>query len=117
MPADLPAARTRAEAFDDLVLDAVEHLERWWADPLAGVEFAVEDVPPPPDGDAGEVALGRCLAAGADRGVRVVVYRRPVLARAEDEDDLASLVHEVVVEQVAVALGRSPDEVDPRPPS
>jgi hypothetical protein len=36
-----------------------------------------------------------------------------VESRAQDADDLADLVHEVVVEQVAHLLGRAPDEVDP----
>src|SRR5205814_2252038 len=46
VPASLPLSRTRAEMFDDLVLDAVESLEQRFAQELAGVEFAVEDVPP-----------------------------------------------------------------------
>jgi hypothetical protein len=44
-PRGVPLARTRSEAFDDLILDAVEDLERSWAAELAEVEFAVEDVP------------------------------------------------------------------------
>ena len=46
VPANVPASRTKAELFDDLVLDAVEALERRYAKELAGVEFAVEEVPP-----------------------------------------------------------------------
>src|SRR3954469_17787746 len=46
VPATVPLARTKAEIFDDLVLDTVESLERRYAKELAGVEFAVEDVPP-----------------------------------------------------------------------
>lgn len=45
VPATVPLARTKAEIFDDLVLDTVETLERRFAKELAGVEFAVEDVP------------------------------------------------------------------------
>ena len=45
-PPNVPLARTRSERFDDLVLDAVEELEAHWAAELAGVEFAVEEVPP-----------------------------------------------------------------------
>jgi predicted Zn-dependent protease with MMP-like domain len=43
----------------------------------------------------------------------VVVYRRPVEARAIDDDDLADLVRDVVVEQVAHLLARTPEEIDP----
>ncbi len=67
MPATVPLARTKAEVFDDLVLDTVETLERRFAKELAGVEFAVEDVPPDLnvyDSDVledGEVPLARLL--------------------------------------------------------
>src|SRR3712207_8588894 len=45
LPAGLPAYRTRAERFDELVLSAVERLEKRWSRQLDGAEFAVEDVP------------------------------------------------------------------------
>jgi len=44
---------------------------------------------------------------------RVVVYRRPLEARAANRTELSELVREVVVEQVAGLLGMDPDEVDP----
>ena len=114
-PAVLPAHRTRAEEFDDLVLDAVDDLERTWSRQLAGTEFAVEDVPPsdPAPWEDGGVPLGRCFPAEAGQPARIVVYRRPVELRAEDKDDLADLVHDVVVEQVAHRLARTPEEIDP----
>ena len=66
----------------------------------------------------GAVPLGRLLPAALDsRGrrtaPRVVVYRRPLEARAGDRADLAELVHDVVVDQVARLLQLDPDEVDP----
>jgi predicted Zn-dependent protease with MMP-like domain len=128
----VPLSQTRGERFDDLVLDAVEHLEERWGKQLEGVEFAVEDVPSVPlDGTpafddgvvadetaGGSVPLGRLLAPGVDgRGqpspARIVVYRRPLEARAVDRLDLADLVHDVVVDQVARLLGMDPDEIDP----
>jgi predicted Zn-dependent protease with MMP-like domain len=115
MPATMPAYRTRAERFDDLVLDAVERLERHWARQLDGTEFAVEDVPPstPAPWERGGVPLGRYFPSDAGLPARIVVYRRPVEARAHDPLDLADLVRDVVVEQVAHMLGRSPEDVDP----
>lgn len=128
----VPAAQSRGEQFDELVLDAVEELEARWARELDGVEFAVEDVPPVTlgldpvlDGDVvadqtagGAVPLGRLLPGGTDAAgkpysARVVVYRRPLEVRALDPEDLADLVHDVVVDQVARLLGKDPDEVDP----
>ncbi|MBW3615999.1 MAG: metallopeptidase family protein [Actinobacteria bacterium] len=72
------------------------------------------------DTAGGAVPLGRLLPAGTDsRGrptaARVVVYRRPLEARAADRTELAELVHDVVVDQVARLLQLDPDEVDPPP--
>jgi predicted Zn-dependent protease with MMP-like domain len=129
VPPGVPLARSRAQQFDDLVLDAVEHLERRWAKELESVEFAVEDVPQVPasgadpelDGDVVEddtIPLARLLPAGRDPDgqptpPRIVVYRRPLEVRSLDRLDLADLVHEVVIEQVAQLLGLDPDDVDP----
>jgi predicted Zn-dependent protease with MMP-like domain len=129
VPAEVPLTRSRAEQFDDLVLDAVEDIERRWERELAGVEFAVEDVPwvehTSPDDvvldadvlDDGSVPLARVLPAHREEGrevpPRIVVYRRPLEIRAHDREDLADLVRDVVVDQVAVLLGRDPEEIDP----
>src|SRR4029079_8438723 len=110
VPASVPLARTKAEIFDDLVLDTVETLEARYATELAGVEFAVEDVPPDLnvyDSDVledGRVPLARLLPGQPGRQQvppRIVLYRRPLEFRAVDREDLADLVQDVVVEQVA----------------
>src|SRR3954451_7554081 len=120
VPASAPLSRTRAEIFDDLVLDTVETLERRYAQELAGVEFAVEDVPPELnvyDSDVledGEVPLARLLPGRPGRQElppRIVLYRRPLEFRAMDREDLADLVHDVIIEQVANLLGVDPDEL------
>ncbi|MCA1823616.1 MAG: metallopeptidase family protein [Mycobacteriales bacterium] len=120
VPPEVPLARTRAEDFDELVLDAVEHFSERWAAELADLEVAVEDVPPEPSaGSAAEqgVPLARLdrleRRGAAARGARLTVYRRPVEARALDAIDLADLVHDVVLDQVADLLGLDPDVVDP----
>ena len=120
VPASVPLARTRAEVFDDLVLDTVESLERRYSRELAGVEFAVEEVPPDLnvyDTDVledGDVPLARLLPGRPGRAntpPRIVLYRRPLEFRAVDRDDLADLVHDVIVEQVANLLGVDPDDI------
>lgn len=117
LPPALPGHRTRAERFDDLVVEAVERLERRWAEELRGVEFGVEDVPPsdPAPWEHGDLLLARYFPADRPAGLshRIVLYRRPVEARAEGAGDLADLVRDVVVEQVAHVLSRPPQEVDP----
>src|SRR5256885_1679585 len=82
---------------------------------------AVEDVPPDLnvyDSDVledGEVPLARLLPGRPGRhGVppRIVLYRRPLEFRAADREDLADLVHDVIVEQVANLLGVAPEDLD-----
>ncbi len=119
--------RTRAERFDELVLQAVAQLEPRWESELAGVEFAVEEVPSGdltaeqflPDADP--VPLARVDPAWPDpanparpaRPARIVLYRRPLLARAEGEDELGELVLDVVIEEFARLLGLDPQAIDP----
>jgi Zincin-like metallopeptidase len=148
-PPGVPLHRTRAERFDDLVLQAVARLEPRWEAQLAGVEFAVEEIPPPAalagpvrgpvplsrlepgmprpaGGPAGEGAARDDLLFAGEAGkdlsrpipapparARIVVYRRPLIARAEGEDDLSDLVFDVVVEEFARLVGLDPAEVDP----
>ena len=122
-PAGVPLHRTRGEEFDELVMDAVDELEEHWAAELASVEFAVEDVPDPSTGAEfdpdvvldREVPLGRLHRNGLP-GIEqpvIVVYRRPIEARATDLDDRADLVFMVVVDLAAEFLGRDVDEIDP----
>jgi predicted Zn-dependent protease with MMP-like domain len=150
VPEDVPLHRTRAERFDDLVLQALARLEPQWEAHLSGVEFAVEEIPPadtPAGGVRGPVPLSRLdpgperapgsgageddprpgtlikpgtaeeQAAGARQGAqappRIVVYRRPLMARADGDEDLGELVFDVVVEEFARLLGIDPKDVDP----
>jgi predicted Zn-dependent protease with MMP-like domain len=138
VPPDVPLHRTRAERFDDLVLQAVARLEPQWEAHLSGIEFAVEEIPPadaPLNGPRGPVPLSRLELgtpsggpgswpaargapepAGGEDGPqppRIVVYRRPLMARADGEDELGELVFDVVVEEFARILGIDPADVDP----
>jgi predicted Zn-dependent protease with MMP-like domain len=49
----------------------------------------------------------------AARPPRIVVYRRPLAARADGEDELGELIFEVIVEEFARLLGLDPEEIDP----
>ena len=106
---------SRSDRFDELVLDAAARLEERSRAGFGDVEFAVEDVPPsdPAPWEAADVPLGRLFAAQARTPARIVVYRRPVETRANDARELAALVNDVVVEQVAALLGVDPRELDP----
>lgn len=126
-PRPVPIAHSRGDAFDAMVLHAVEHLQPQVGEQLAHIEFAVEDVPQVSHVGTGDfeydddvlddnsVPLSRLYRTGL-AGIEspvIVLYRRPLESRASQPEELAELVHEVVVEQMARLLGRSPDEIDP----
>lgn len=126
-PSTLPAAVSRAEKFDALVLDAFEPIEARWRHKLDKLDIAVDDVPEV-DEDAlsehaegvlldGAVPLSQLVPAGVDRAgvptrARIVLYRRPLEARAQDPVELIDLVHDVLVQQVAAYLGVEPEIIE-----
>ncbi len=146
-PPGVPLHRTRAERFDDLVLQAVARLEPRWETQLAGIDFAVEEIPPeavltgpvrgpvplsrlelgaprPSGGEQPEDTKRDALISAGEAGeqakggprpvpARIVVYRRPLMARADGEEDLSELVFDVVVEEFARLVGLDPSEIDP----
>jgi predicted Zn-dependent protease with MMP-like domain len=121
VPPEVPLHRTRGERFDDLVLLAVSQLEPRWEAELSAVEFAVEEIPPAePDLDDRELVplarLEQAAFADDDHPARIVLYRRPLMARADGDEELAELVLDVIVEEFAQLLGVDPQTVDPSYP-
>ncbi|MFI0486286.1 metallopeptidase family protein [Actinomadura sp. 9N215] len=130
-PPQAPVSRTRAERFDDLVDDEVRRLGGRWGRELAGVRFTVEEVPsvepsfdgpiplghtvlqPPPTTNQTSSSARPTVPSEGDRPVRITVFRRPVEARAKGEAELARLIRDLLVEEVADLLGLSPESVDP----
>jgi predicted Zn-dependent protease with MMP-like domain len=128
-PATIPAAKTRAERFDAMVLEALEPIEQRWGSELTDLDLAVDDGPEVDETSPDEVVwqagvladvgvpLAQLVPAGVDpeglpSRARIVLYRRPLEARARGGADLADLLHEVLVEQVAEYLNIEPDAVD-----
>lgn len=112
------------------VLEAYEPIERRWQDRLSGLDVAVDEIPrisakdphnvqwPPEVVADGPIALARLIAAGVDvRGsatrARVVLFRKPIERRAKDTIELAELLHEILVAQVATYLDVEPSVIDP----
>ncbi|MDJ0317191.1 metallopeptidase family protein [Arthrobacter antibioticus] len=122
VPASLPAARTRGEQFEDLVVDSADRLRSLWPEALATVEYLVEEVPD---------QLEALIASGAQaplgkytRGTLsapdilatppvIAIYRHPVEVLCDTPGQVRELVHEVMVEQVAGLLNMDPGSVDP----
>jgi predicted Zn-dependent protease with MMP-like domain len=123
VPPGVPLYRTRSQQFDDMVLDAVARLESRWEAELEGVEFAVQEVPEAEElvDDSIPLPLARTVPATPESAdparpaarARIVVYRRPLMARSESDGELSDLVFDVVVEEFAGFLGLDPDSVDP----
>jgi predicted Zn-dependent protease with MMP-like domain len=119
----VPLYRTRSQQFDDMVLDAVARLESRWEAELAGVEFAVQEVPEADElvDDSVPLPLARMVPGTPNPGdpalpatpARIVVYRRPLMARSDNDAELSDLIFDVVVEEFAGFLGLDPDSVDP----
>ena len=112
------------------VLEAYEPIEQRWQDRVSALDVAVDEIPriSPKDPDSvqwppevvadGPIALARLIPAGVDiRGnatrARIVLFRKPIERRAKDTDELAELLHELLVAQVATYLGVEPSVIDP----
>ena len=109
----LPAARSRTQIFDDYVRAAVARLAHRWERQLRAIEVAVEEVPAS-GGAPWEtgVVLGRAFPAANAMPARIVLYRRPIEARASS-GEMGVAVLDVLVEELAHLLGRDPSEIDP----
>jgi len=112
------------------VLEAYEPIERRWQERLSALDIAVDEIPriaprdpehvqfPPEVVADGPIALARLIPAGVDvRGnptrARIVLFRKPIERRVKDTLDLAELLHEILVAQVATYLGVEPSVIDP----
>lgn len=108
---------TRADRFDQFVLEAVDRIAPRADGRLDGVEVAVELVPTDDVlrtcEQEGTVPLGNARPGDGSRRPRIVVYRRPVESRACGSTELEQLVDLVVVEQAAALLMVSPEDLDP----
>ncbi|MEZ0362074.1 metallopeptidase family protein [Mycobacterium sp. pUA109] len=130
LPPTVPGWRSRAERFDMAVLEAYEPIERRWQQRLAALDIAVDEIPriaakdpdsvqwPPEVVADGPIPLARLIPAGVDvRGnptrARIVLFRKPIEHRANDSVDLAELLHEILVAQVATYLDVEPSVIDP----
>ncbi|ODR11223.1 exonuclease [Mycolicibacillus koreensis] len=130
LPPSVPGWRSRAERFDMAVLEAYEPIERRFTERVAALDVAVDEIPriaakdpetvqwPPEVVADGPIALARLIPAGVDvRGnatrARIVLFRKPIERRAKDPDDLAELLHDILVAQVATFLDVDPSVIDP----
>ncbi|MEJ9077997.1 metallopeptidase family protein [Gordonia malaquae] len=136
LPPGIPARKTRSDEFDRAAVDAFAELDAKWHDALKGLDVAVDDIPrmlprgnAPEDWESvqwpdevtadGPVPLARLMRAGTDTQgkptrAQIILFRRPLELRALD-DDLAELLREVLIQQVATFLGIDEETVEDGP--
>lgn len=101
---------TSAARFDRIVRDAVGSLPPPLLRFLDGVHIAIGELPPvAPEGEDDAIRLST-YADGRDAGPetadlppadRIILYRRPLEARARNQHDLIELIRETVVHELA----------------
>ncbi|MFT4201162.1 metallopeptidase family protein [Gordonia sp. (in: high G+C Gram-positive bacteria)] len=132
LPQTVPAWTSRSDEFDAVVIEVLADIDARWHDQLSELNVAVDDVPRMLPRDPATVQwpaevsadraipLARLIPAGIDVAgnptpAQIVVFRRPLEVRSSGRDDLADLVREVLVEQVATYLGIDEDTVENGP--
>ena len=111
----LPAWRTRAQMFDDIIAWDLGTFRRYLGDRLEKFDFAVLDVPhsDPAPWEEG-VPLGRFLPFERPAKIhgRIVFYRMPIIQAASRDPHPRMFIHYVVTNQLASALGERPEDID-----
>ncbi|MFP7695681.1 metallopeptidase family protein [Trueperella sp. LYQ143] len=115
LPMSVPAWRTRADCFDDLIAWDLGTFRRHLGERMDHIDFAVMDAPqndPAPWEES--VPLARYLPFERPARIhgRIIFYRMPILHAMRDEDDPRLFIHSIVVSQLASALNVDPDEID-----
>ncbi len=115
VPFTVPAWRTRADQFDDIIALELDTYRQSLGEDMATIDYGVLDVPEadPAPWEAG-VPLARYLPFERPAKItgRIVFYRMPMLSAAVRTPDPRLFIHDVVTEQLAAALERDPDDID-----
>lgn len=115
IPFTVPAWRTRADEFDDLLAFDLGTYRQQLGKAMDHLDFGVLDVPqadPAPWEDG--IPLARYLPFERPARItgRIVFFRMPILEAARDAPDPRLFIHDVITEQLAGALGEDPDDID-----
>lgn len=106
---------TTREHFDRVLLQFARDIEARWSAHLGLMEWAVEDTPMlPRDWDLDRVPLASLVRGSGTTPSRLVVFRRPIEHRSQSRVEMATILLNVVCEQMAEFLGIAPEDVDPR---
>ncbi|SFR75822.1 Predicted Zn-dependent protease, minimal metalloprotease (MMP)-like domain [Agromyces sp. CF514] len=105
-----------AESFEAIVVDELDQLPDEMIDGLENIVFVVEDRPE--DGSLDLLGLydGYALTERDRYGLgempdRIILYREPLLAICEDEDELRDEIHITLVHEIAHFYGIDDDRL------
>ena len=111
----LPASRTRAQMFDDVIAWDLGTFRRHLGDRMEKLDFAVLDVPrsDPAPWEEG-VPLGRVVPFERPSKIeaRIIFYRMPIIEAASRDPLPRLFIHSVVTNHLASALGEHPEDID-----
>lgn len=128
IPPQVPRYCTRAAAFDENALEAFARIDATFHDELSDLDLAVDIVPrmqlkegamwPESVAADGPVPLGRVLPASFDaHGTpirpRIMLFRKPIEERCDDELHMQQLLHAILSKLVAYHLNVEPQLIDP----
>lgn len=110
----IPLYRTPSGNFDSIVASTVVHIKRIKPHLLENVECAVEDVPPsdPLTWEENTVLLSQSFQAGHGIPARIALYRKPIEFRSRDRFELAELIRQEIIRQLANLHGINPEDID-----
>ena len=104
-----------AERFEELVADALDEIPEELGRMMDNVWVTVEDVPE----EAGLLGLydgvpltERDTYGGLAMPDRILIYRLPICAECDSEEDVVEIVRDTVIHEVAHHFGISDDRLD-----
>lgn len=115
LPRTIPAWRTRADKFDDMLAWEIGTYRKHLGAQLDKFDFAVMEVPnadPAPWEDG--VPLSRYLPFERPAKIhgRIIFYRMPIMRAVRRAPDTAFFIHDIVTSQIASALDMDPADID-----
>lgn len=108
-PAGVPAQRTPSAVFDDITVRVAERLRLERPGEMDHVDIGVEDCPLLPEGWEKPVPYSTHVAGDGSARARLVLFRRPLATRARSNPELATLIHDTLLEELAALWGSSVD--------
>ncbi|MCL1838912.1 MAG: metallopeptidase family protein [Propionibacteriaceae bacterium] len=109
----LSKSKSKPARFALAIESALDQISQHCPDALIGVQVGFEDVPTPQLGWDNRVPLGVARSATSQNVGQIVLYRRVIERRCQDQDSLENLVLLTLVEQLSAITGYSVTELNP----